>query len=651
MWMPVCGPIPEFRISVMGSMIYLFLQSVVPTIPAAWLTFAEDVVYKSYDTPVRLWGISAVEDQQLAGAAMKVGGGIFLWAIIVFLFFKRFAARHADGYDYRRGRTMPDAEIVGHDEEPLTTADVEREFATSSTPPRAALSAWSDMRQAVRHEFRTVASARRDRRPPDPHGLRGRSRRTRPPAQARGARRAGAGGRARRPAARHHERARRPAGPRQRAVEAGRRAPPARARPPQAEALQDESRDDRRARRSCSPTSTTRSASGSARNCWSSPTCPTPTRPTARATPTIRSSRGRSCPSRSPTHQRVPHWETATALGILDNERATKIAQSMWTMQRGAGATLARALCQLALDRNADAFEEIRPPTLVSTATLTVDRAAAEVRRRRVRDRARRPVVHPHRRGAAHVDLRRRGARRGRSCRCGSWRTARATGARRARPAATRAACCAPTSSTRSRSSPSPPPSRRRRCSRRWSVAPRRTIAALGLPYRIIEICTGDMGQSHHRSFDIEVYAPGADQWLEVSSVSWFSDYQARRANIRYRPVDADGRPQKGTAAGAHAQRLGARRAARVGGDRRELPQRRRLGHRARCAAAVHARHQRRSHERATTIRDRRVQYETAGIDVADMAADPMEQWRRWHGDAFDAGRRRAERDDAVDGR
>jgi seryl-tRNA synthetase len=73
------------------------------------------------------------------------------------------------------------------------------------------------------------------------------------------------------------------------------------------------------------------------------------------------------------------------------------------------------------------------------------------------------------------------------------------------------------------------------------------TIAELELPYRIIEICTGDMGQTHHRSYDIEVYAPGADQWLEVSSVSWFSDYQARRANVRYRPVDDEGRPQKGT--------------------------------------------------------------------------------------------------------
>jgi seryl-tRNA synthetase len=61
------------------------------------------------------------------------------------------------------------------------------------------------------------------------------------------------------------------------------------------------------------------------------------------------------------------------------------------------------------------------------------------------------------------------------------------------------------------------------------------TIASLGLPYRVLEICTGDLGQSHHRSYDVEVYAPGCDQWLEVSSASWFSDYQARRGDIRMR--------------------------------------------------------------------------------------------------------------------
>ncbi|MFM7879090.1 MAG: serine--tRNA ligase, partial [Acidimicrobiaceae bacterium] len=76
-------------------------------------------------------------------------------------------------------------------------------------------------------------------------------------------------------------------------------------------------------------------------------------------------------PTKFADYQRVPHWETGQALGILDNERATKISGSMFTMQRGLGATMARALCQLALDRNADAFEEIRPPSLVLTSTLT----------------------------------------------------------------------------------------------------------------------------------------------------------------------------------------------------------------------------------------------------------------------------------------
>jgi seryl-tRNA synthetase len=66
-------------------------------------------------------------------------------------------------------------------------------------------------------------------------------------------------------------------------------------------------------------------------------------------------------------------------------------------------------------------------------------------------------------------------------------------------------------------------------------------IAGLGLPYRVIEICTGDLGQSHHRSFDVEVYAPGCDAWLEVSSVSWFSDYQARRADIRFKRTGGKG--------------------------------------------------------------------------------------------------------------
>jgi seryl-tRNA synthetase len=76
-------------------------------------------------------------------------------------------------------------------------------------------------------------------------------------------------------------------------------------------------------------------------------------------------------------------------------------------------------------------------------------------------------------------------------------------------------------------------------------------IAGLELPYRIIEICTGDMGQSHHRSFDIEVYAPGCDNWLEVSSVSWFGDYQARRGDIRFRTAGEKGTTMANTLNGS----------------------------------------------------------------------------------------------------
>jgi seryl-tRNA synthetase len=65
----------------------------------------------------------------------------------------------------------------------------------------------------------------------------------------------------------------------------------------------------------------------------------------------------------------------------------------------------------------------------------------------------------------------------------------------------------------------------------------------LGLPYRIVQICTGDMSFPSARSYDIEVWAAGCAEWLEVSSCSNCTDFQARRANVRYRP-EAGGRPE-----------------------------------------------------------------------------------------------------------
>ncbi len=129
MWMPVVGPFEELRISPLAKCIYLFMQSIIPTVPAAWLTFADGAVYSEYDIPVRVFGWSVTVDQQLAGAIMKTGGAIFLWSIVVFIFFRRVAAGYGASQDYRRPATG------GLSEPLLTTADVEREFAASAPPP------------------------------------------------------------------------------------------------------------------------------------------------------------------------------------------------------------------------------------------------------------------------------------------------------------------------------------------------------------------------------------------------------------------------------------------------------------------------------------------------------------------------------------
>jgi putative membrane protein len=134
MWMPVCGPLPEVRLTPAGKMIYLFAQSIVPTVPAGWLTFADGVVYKAYDHGPRVFGLSVTDDQQLAGVIMKIGGSIFLWTIVTILFFKRFMANWEQENSYAR-RRVPDAEITGNAEEALTYAQVAQEFERVPAAP------------------------------------------------------------------------------------------------------------------------------------------------------------------------------------------------------------------------------------------------------------------------------------------------------------------------------------------------------------------------------------------------------------------------------------------------------------------------------------------------------------------------------------
>jgi len=111
-WVPICGPDRKLHLQSGGKMIYLFLMSVVPTVPAAWLTFAEGAVYKHYDTAVRVWGLSVTTDQQIAGAIMKTGGAIFLWSIVVFLFFKRFSAGFSTEQSYRKNSETSTEDVL-----------------------------------------------------------------------------------------------------------------------------------------------------------------------------------------------------------------------------------------------------------------------------------------------------------------------------------------------------------------------------------------------------------------------------------------------------------------------------------------------------------------------------------------------------------
>ena len=271
-------------------------------------------------------------------------------------------------------------------------------------------------------------------------------------------------------------------------------------------------------------------------------------------------------------YQRVPHWDIGADLGILDLERGAKISGSMFVLFRGLGATLNRALCQLALDRNRDLYEEMRPPSLVLTRTLTAtgqlpkfaDDAyhlerddlwaipTAEVPLTSVAmDEILEAAELPKRLMAYSPCFRREAGSAGRDTR-GLLRVHEFDKVELLAYA-----------------TPDQAPDLLAEILARAE----QLIRDLGLAHRVLDICTGDLGQSHHRSLDIEVYAPGVDQWLEVSSVSWFGDYQARRANIRYRPTGVEDQRD-----GPHPQRLGPGRTPGVGGAGRDPPPARRLG-------------------------------------------------------------------------
>jgi len=119
MWFPVLNRVPELpRMSQGMRLVYVFLQSVIPTIPASFLTFGSGLLYSFYGTVPRPFPITAIDDQQVAGALMKIYAGLLLWSVIAVAFFRWY------GRDQRN-----EAEDV------LTWEDVERELARTGPAP------------------------------------------------------------------------------------------------------------------------------------------------------------------------------------------------------------------------------------------------------------------------------------------------------------------------------------------------------------------------------------------------------------------------------------------------------------------------------------------------------------------------------------
>ena len=88
-WMPILSPLPEIpRLAPIGRMVFLFLQTVVPTVPASFLTFGEHPLYHRYESLPKLWGLTALNDQLIAGLIMKIAAGLLLMTVIAVIFFR-----------------------------------------------------------------------------------------------------------------------------------------------------------------------------------------------------------------------------------------------------------------------------------------------------------------------------------------------------------------------------------------------------------------------------------------------------------------------------------------------------------------------------------------------------------------------------------
>lgn len=237
----------------------------------------------------------------------------------------------------------------------------------------------------------------------------------------------------------------------------------------------------------------------------------------------------------------LPHWEIAEKLGILSTERATKIAQARFVALLGAGAALERALISFMLDRQTAAgYLEVLPPLLVNTQSLTatgqLPKFAEESFQCKDDDlwlipTAEVPVTNLYRDEILTADdlpihhcaytpcFRREAGSYGRDTR-GLIRLHQFNKVELVKLVR-------------------PENSEQEHQTLVQNVEA--ILQALKLPYRVIELCTGDIGFGAAKCYDLEVWLPSAETYREISSCSNFGDFQARRGNIRFKEAGRKG--------------------------------------------------------------------------------------------------------------
>jgi seryl-tRNA synthetase len=238
----------------------------------------------------------------------------------------------------------------------------------------------------------------------------------------------------------------------------------------------------------------------------------------------------------------LPHWEIGAKLGILDTERATKVAQTRFVMLVGAGAALERSLIQFMLNQQTAAgYLEVLPPILVNTPSLTatgqLPKFAEESFKCQDDDlwlipTAEVPVTNLYRDEILTAEalpiyhcaytpcFRREAGSYGRDTR-GLIRLHQFNKVELVK-------LVHPSQSEAEHQS--------------LVQNAEAILQALKLPYRVIELCTGDLGFGAAKCYDLEVWLPSAGTYREISSCSNFWDFQARRGNIRFKEAG-----QKGT--------------------------------------------------------------------------------------------------------